>query len=62
MPVHSVPGGYQWGNHGKVYKDKASAERQGRAAYANGYRGNGSTNQTAYMQALRNKMKRERNG
>jgi len=39
MPVHKVPGGYQWGSHGKVYKDKASAERQGRAAYAHGYRG-----------------------
>lgn len=39
MPVHKVAGGYQWGNHGKVYKDKADAERQGRAAYANGYKG-----------------------
>ena len=37
MPVHKVKGGWQWGNHGKVYKDKASAERQGRAAHAHGY-------------------------
>ncbi|HLF06076.1 MAG TPA: hypothetical protein VI893_02685 [Thermoplasmata archaeon] len=41
MPVHKVKGGYQWGSQGKVYKDRASAERQGRAAYAAGYRGAG---------------------
>jgi hypothetical protein len=39
MPVHKVKGGYQWGNHGKVYKSKASAEKQARAAFANGYKG-----------------------
>lgn len=39
MPVKKVKGGYRWGNHGKVYKRKADAERQGRAAYANGYKG-----------------------
>ena len=39
MPVHKVKGGYQWGKHGKVYKSKAKAEAQGRAAYASGYRG-----------------------
>lgn len=38
MPVHKVPGGYQWGNTGKVYPTKEQAERQGRAAYASGYR------------------------
>lgn len=42
-PVHSVAGGgYQWGNHGKVYRGKGAAAKaaaQGRAAYANGYRG-----------------------
>ena len=41
-PVHSVDGGYQWGGSGKVYHGKgakASAAKQGRAAYANGYRG-----------------------
>lgn len=38
MPVRKVPGGYQWGNHGKVYPDKVSAEKQGQAAYANGYK------------------------
>jgi hypothetical protein len=39
MPVKRVKGGYRWGRHGKVYKTRAAAERQGRAAYANGYRG-----------------------
>ena len=39
MPVHRVSGGYQWGSHGKVYKTKAQAERQGRAIYASGYKG-----------------------
>jgi hypothetical protein len=49
MPVHKVhmpngKTGYQWGGHGKVYtgtnaKQKAAA--QGRAAYANGYKGKG---------------------
>ncbi len=39
MPVKKVPGGYRWGSKGKVYKRKADAERQGRAAYASGYRG-----------------------
>lgn len=50
MPVHKIQTtrngksvtGYQWGNHGKIYtgpgaKEKAAA--QGRAAYANGYKG-----------------------
>jgi uncharacterized protein len=42
MPVHKAGGGYQWGGHGKVYKGrgaKAKAAKQGRAAYANGYKG-----------------------
>jgi len=38
MPTHKVKGGYKWGKHGKVYKTKAGADRQGRAAYANGYK------------------------
>ena len=41
MPVRKVRGGYKWGSRGKVYKTRAAAERQGRAAYANGYRGKG---------------------
>jgi hypothetical protein len=42
MPVHKTNGGYQWGSHGKVYKGKNAkekAEEQGKAAYANGYKG-----------------------
>jgi hypothetical protein len=39
MPVKKVGSGYKWGNSGKVYPTRAQAERQGRAAYANGYRG-----------------------
>jgi len=38
MPVKKVKGGYKWGNHGKVYPTKAQAEKQAKAAYANGYR------------------------
>jgi len=39
MPTRKVKGGYRWGSKGKVYPTKAQADRQGRAAYANGYRG-----------------------
>lgn len=42
MPVRKVSGGYRWGKHGKVYRGKgakARAARQGRAAYAHGYKG-----------------------
>ena len=39
MPVRKVKGGYQWGDHGKVYSAKSDAEKQGRAAYASGYKG-----------------------
>ena len=34
MPVMKVKGGYRWGEKGKVYPDRASAERQGRAIKA----------------------------
>ncbi len=39
MPVRKVKSGYRWGSKGKTYKRKADAERQGRAAYASGYKG-----------------------
>lgn len=39
MPVMKVQGGYRWGQHGKVYPTRAEAAKQGRAAYANGYKG-----------------------
>ena len=38
MPVYKVKGGYKWGKSGKVYKKKSDAARQGRAAYASGYK------------------------
>ncbi len=39
MPVRKVDGGWKWGNHGKVYPTREQAEKQGEAAYANGYTG-----------------------
>ena len=39
MPVKKVKGGYKFGSSGKVYPTRARAERQQRAAYANGYTG-----------------------
>lgn len=43
MPVRKVAkGGYRWGGHGKVYRGKGAkkkALKQGRAAFAAGYRG-----------------------
>jgi len=38
MPVKKVKGGWKWGKSGKIYKAKAAAERQGKAAYASGYK------------------------
>lgn len=38
MPVQKVPGGWRWGQSGKVYPTKEQAEAQGRAIYASGYR------------------------
>jgi hypothetical protein len=38
MPIKRVDGGYKWGTKGKVYPNKAGAERQAAAAYAHGYK------------------------
>jgi SPP1 gp7 family putative phage head morphogenesis protein len=39
MPVREIaPGKYRWGNHGKVYRSRAAAERQAAAIFASGYR------------------------
>jgi SPP1 gp7 family putative phage head morphogenesis protein len=39
MPVREIsPGRFRWGAHGRVYSSRAAAERQGRAAYAAGFR------------------------
>ena len=43
MPVRKVPGGFQWGTTGKVYKTRGWAERQGRAIKASGYSKGGDT-------------------
>lgn len=37
MPVQKVPGGYRWGQSGKIYPTKEQAEAQGRAIHASGY-------------------------
>lgn len=37
MPIHKVKGGWQWGNHGKVYATRAGAVKQAQAAHASGY-------------------------
>ena len=34
MPTKKVPGGYKWGEHGKVYREKWRADLQGRAIKA----------------------------
>ncbi len=42
MPVRKVKGGYRWGSKGKIYRGKNAkkkATKQGRAAYAHGYKG-----------------------
>ena len=41
MPILKVKGGYKWGKNGKVYKKKADAQKQMRAAFANGYKPKG---------------------
>lgn len=38
MPIMKVKGGFRWGRQGKVYKRRADALKQARAAYASGYR------------------------
>lgn len=38
MPIRKVAGGFKWGSKGKTYPNRAGAEKQARAAYANGYR------------------------
>jgi len=42
MPIHKVTKngktGYQWGNHGTVYKNRSDAVKQAQAAHANGYK------------------------
>ena len=35
MPTRKVPGGYKWGNSGKVFKTKKEADAQGTAIKLN---------------------------
>ena len=61
MPVHKEQGGYQWGSSGKVYKGKdakAKAAAQGRAAYANGYKGSARARLSGKEGAARKKLGR----
>lgn len=39
MPIKKVKGGYKWGSRGKIYKKRAGAVKQAKAAYAHGYKG-----------------------
>lgn len=39
MPVRKTKSGFAWGHGHGTFKTKVEAEAQGRAAYANGYRG-----------------------
>ena len=39
MPTRKTKAGYKWGKSGKTYPTKKQADRQGRAAYASGYKG-----------------------
>ncbi len=36
-PIHKVPGGYQWGRHGKIYPHREDAVKQAQAIYASGW-------------------------
>lgn len=48
MPIHklTIAGKtyYRWGDRGKLYENRADAEKQAQAAYANKYREKGKTN------------------
>ena len=43
-PIRKVKGGWQWGHHGKIYKDRKDAVKQMRAAYWSGYKGKSAYN------------------
>tara|TARA_Y100001951_G_scaffold79694_1_gene67553 strand:+ start:1557 stop:1691 length:135 start_codon:yes stop_codon:yes gene_type:complete len=38
MPIKKTKGGYKWGSKGKTYPSKKGAQKQAKAAYANGYK------------------------
>lgn len=54
MPIKKVKGGYQWGNHGKIYPTRKQADKQAQAAFANGYEEDDETNEK-FKKILQNK-------
>lgn len=58
MPVSKVPGGFQWGNSGKVYPNQAGAQAQQAAAFANGFKENQDSKAQAKKTAIQNLMKK----
>ncbi len=55
MPIHTCrtsdgKTGYQWGEKGTCYPDRADAEKQAQAAYANGYTGKAKIPGSLYVQ------------
>jgi hypothetical protein len=58
MPIHSCAlpdgsSGYKWGDEGKCYADRADAEKQAQAAYANGYSGDADIQSIAMDKSVR---------
>ena len=58
MTIHSCTlpdgsSGYKWGDHGHCYKDRADAEKQAQAAYADGYTGDADTTSFAMDKSVR---------
>jgi hypothetical protein len=58
VPVNKVPGGFQWGQHGKVYPNQAGAQKQQAAALANGFQENQGKKQQAQKSAIQNLMQK----
>jgi hypothetical protein len=66
MPIRKVPGGYQFGQHGKVYPTAQGAQKQAIAMFANGFQENqqkqAGNKKAAAKQALQNLAKRHSSG
>jgi len=57
VPIHSCTlpdgsSGFKWGDQGKCYRDRADAEKQAQAAYANGYTGDADTTSIAMDKSI----------
>lgn len=44
MPVHKTKSGWKFGKTGKTYPTKEQAEKQAKAIYASGWKGDKSSN------------------